>query len=495
MGARIFCRGFASATFSLVIFLAPAIGRAETMPGHLAQLTRQIADRSADGLKAAKLAADPAHVKTIEAGLAALKKARVSSWSSKAIDIGQPYRRLAILLGLDPENAKTYGVIQSLTKLVGEPLSEKIQDELGNSALPGKVDEIAQAVEALRSGGGKETHHDVDLGDGERLEIDWTPETAEVVITALKETGQPDDYELSLQGMTEISRDPETGEPVIEARADKSKPPRALTAREIEDRKASILGTWENDKYVWQISAANEDAGYVKRSDREIRKEIDALRQEIEALQRAVEYVWVEGNTGEILRQEKFRRLQEPWVYKGEKSLVPDVEKEVAQKEKKIDDLEAESRGDDRPLSERLDPVAFERVKASPVSRPLRIEIRTKSEECSYAFTEAYFNGRVLVGRRSHSDVCTMNRSLPAQIKSELIASWAPPQWLLLRAIYSDSGELSLDGSYWGMRVAYDPDAMTVSRIFEPYASEQVSFRDGGGKTFVALGAADSLWP
>lgn len=468
---------------------------AETVPGHLAQMTRQVLDHSDSAVKAMKRSADAAHVKTIEAGMAAIKKARVSSWSSKSIELGKPYRHLAGLIGLDPDSSKTFDVIQSLTKLVGEPLSEKIQDVLSDNASQGKIDEVAQAVEDLRSAGGGETHHALDLGEGERVEIDWTPQTAELVVTALKETGTPDDYELSLHGNTEMSRNPETGEPQINAVPDEEKPPQALTAREIEDRKASILGTWENDQFVWVISAAREEAGYVKRSSQTIRKEIDALRQEIEELQHAVEYMWVDGSTGEIVRQEKFRRLGEPWIYKGEQSIVPDAKAQIATKEKKIADLEAEVSGSDRPLAERLDPVAFERVKATPAARVLHIDVSTKGAACTYSFSEAYFDGRLLVGRRTHDNVCAMNKSLPPKIRSELIASWAPPHWLVMRANYANGAELTLEGAYWGMRVAYDPDAMTVSRIFEPYASDEIAFLHGGGKAFVALGAAESLWP
>ena len=475
--------------------LMPADLMAEPMPGHLTQLTRQLLDSSAEGLKAARVGADAAHLKSLDGGLSVLKEAKVATWTGKAIDLAKPYGRVAGLLGLDPGDAKSFAAIEALTHVVGEPLREMIENELGQQSTPEKVDEVARAVEALKSGDGLATEHAIDLGDGERLEVEWSPDKAELVVRALKEMSSADDFELSLSGTTVMEVDPATGNPLLGVEADVDAPPRALTARELEDRKASILGTWENEKYVWQISASNEAAGAVRRSAQIIRKEIDALRSEIAEMRRSVEYIWEDSEGGEIIRQEKFRRLEAPWAYKGEKSLVADIEKEVADREKKIAKLEAEARGEDRPMAEKLDPIAFERVKASPAARPLQIAVSTKGAQCDYQFREAYFDGRRLVARRTHDAICSLNKGLPPKIMSDLIASWEPPSWLLMRADYSADGKLDLKGANWGLRVSYNPDEMQISKIFDPYASEQIAFVDGGGKSFVALGAAETMWP
>lgn len=483
------------AGFACSAVLMPAGLSAEPMPGHLSQLTRQLMDSSAEGLKAARVGADAAHLKSLDGGLSLLKEAKVATWTGKALDLAKPYGRVAGLLGLDPSDVKSFAAIEALTHVVGEPLKEMIENELGQQSTPEKVDEVVRAVESLKSGDGLATEHVLDFGEGERLEVEWSPEKAELVVRALKEMNGADDFELSLSGATVMEMDPTTGNPLLGAEADADLPPRALTAREIEDRKASILGTWENEEYVWQISASSEVAGEVRRSAQAIRKEIDALRSEITEMQRSVEYIWEDSDSGEVIRQEKFRRLESPWVYKGEKSLVTDVDKEVADREKQISKLEAEARGEDRPMVERLDPIAFERVKASPAARPLQIAVSTKGTACDFQFQEAYFDGRRLVARRTHDAICTLNKGLPQKIMSDLIASWAPPEWLLMRADYSADGKLSLKGANWGLRVSYNPDEMQILKIFDPYASEQIAFVDGGGKSFVALGAAETMWP
>lgn len=469
--------------------------QAETVPAHLAGLAGQVYGQSADALVAARKVASPEKQLIFDRAMRAFKRARVGSWAAKSVDLAGPMADVARLMKLDVADEAALDAILELTKVTGDPLLEKIKSHMGEDASRDALLAVAAAVDKLKAGGGLATEHEIELETGDQIRIDWSPETAELIVQALRESEGEDGYEFTVPGSTQITRDPETGEAVLSAGSNPDEAPRAFTAREINDRISSIFGLWENEKFRMKVTGGSEEEGRVRRSRSVIEREMERVREELDELRNAKEFVWEHPETAEIIRQERFRRLDEPWEYKGERETVADVDGQRETLEAELKGLEDEITGNDRPLAERLDPVAFNTIKANARARKLTIDLFNKPDKCRHVFTDAYFDGRRLVARDTFRDRCAMNKGLPEAIKSELIASWTPPRWLLLRASYDAGSSLALDGADWGMYVSYDPNSLSVNRIFDPHASEQLSFRDGGGGELVALGAAETAWP
>lgn len=121
--------------------------------------------------------------------------------------------------------------------------------------------------------------------------------------------------------------------------------------------------------------------------------------------------------------------------------------------------------------------------------------MEAKASGCRHDFDQAAFDGRHLVARRTHTAVCSTSAELPMQVRTALVASWAPPEWLLLSAEYGADAALRLDGAFWGMHVSYEPIALRIDRILDPYLSQPLRFEEGGGQNFLAFGAAATQLP
>lgn len=479
----------------LVTALAPDPSYAQTVPSHLAGLAGQVYEGSADALVAARKVASPEKQAIFDRAMDAFKRAQVSRWQGAAVDVAKPFQDVARLMNLDPADDIAHEIISQLMTVTGDPLIEMIKSHMGEDVTRDALLEVASAVSELKSGGGLATSHQVELENGDQIAIDWSPETAQLVLSALRESDGEDGFEFSVPGTTEMTRDPETGEPRLSAKPDENSQPRAITAREIADRISSIIGKWENDTFQMIVRGAREEDGKVRRSPAAINRDIERVQAELDELRNAKEFVWEHPESGEIIRQERFRRLDDPWVYQGERELVADGGAQKATLEGELQALRDEITGADRPMSEQLDPVAFEQVKARPSARKLAIDWTDKRDGCRDTVSDAYFDGRRLVARGTHAQICSMNDELPGAIKNELISSWAPPFWLLFTASYGAAGGLVLDGGTWGMYVSYDPNSLSVNRIFDPHESEAARFDGGGGGEMVALGAAETMWP
>lgn len=484
----------ARAGLALCLLGAP-VATADTVPPHLAALAGQVYAGSADAIDAARKAATPQKRAIIDRASDAFKRAQVANWRGGAVALRQPFADVAGLLALDPALPATFETIKELTTLTGKPLMERLKTIMREDASRDDLVAAASALDRLKAGGGLATDYSVALETGDEIQVNWTPELARLVLSARREAGDGADYEFMVPGTTELATDPETGEPVLTSAPAAEEPPRALTAREIADRVASIFGTWENGKYVMTVTGGSEESGRIRRSKAAVAAEIETVRGELDELRNAKEFVWEHPESGELVRQERFRRLDDPWEYKGERSLVADADGRKAELEARLAALDKELKDEDLPPAERLDPVSFDRVKASPNARAVTVTLLEKATGCERQTDQAYFDGRRLVTRSTHRKPCGMNEALPGAIVSELIASWSPPWWLLFQASYGPQGNLQLSGNLWGMRVTYDGSYFTVSRIHDPYADERIAFSEGGGGRLIALGAAETAWP
>jgi len=85
----------------------------------------------------------------------------------------------------------------------------------------------------------------------------------------------------------------------------------------------------------------------------------------------------------------------------------------------------------------------------------------------AYTYDQALFDGETIVARRIMNDVRDAdNPSLPEKIRQDLIANYAPPAWLVLKAARDpETGIVVLRGEEKSGRVSYDPDYLTINGI------------------------------
>jgi hypothetical protein len=467
---------------------------AEIVPSHLSQMAGYVYQESKDNLQLQVKEADEQQKVAYEDALQAFKQIGLRVWASRPINMQKPFNDAANELGLDPTKPEVKQKIINLLPLSGSKTKLELAKLLPNKSKK-EIDTAMQAIDNLRSGGGLSTSHTFELDEKKRVELEWDPQGAEFFIRVLIDFGgEQEPYEVTISGNSEFYTDDESGEIKLRASADKNNPPAALTKRELLDRVQTVIGKWRsNNDYVLNVIATDEKAGAIKRSKRAIEREIKVQRERSRKLRNAKEYVWENEETAEIIRQQSFRRLNEPWVYMEERSLVKDLEEELSAIKSTIQVLEDELTGADQPLAVQLDPVGYQRVRSHPAARALTLDVA--DGKCIYTYSDAWFDGRTLAARRTHDMPCVMNKDLPAKVVSQLIASWAPPDWLLLRASQSETGELRLKGYNWGMYVSYSSSDYAVSEINKPHAHHSVRLTKGGAEEFVALGAAESAWP
>ncbi|OOY42180.1 hypothetical protein, partial [Solemya velum gill symbiont] len=198
---------------------------------------------------------------------------------------------------------------------------------------------------------------------------------------------------------------------------------------------------------------------------------ITALDEEIATLQASKVYQWRNLETDEIVKQEKFRRLKEPWFYEGQVYREENTETEIAR-------LEEERRllaEQEVPLVQQHDPVGFDNVQQEGATN---IDIHViEAGGCSCSYDQAVITGSSIRARRTLVQQCDII-NLPQTVIDQLLASWSPPEWIELEAeIDLAGGELRVEGKKWRMHVTYGSMDYKVGNIHTPYSRTLSLFR------------------
>lgn len=476
---------------------APSL-RAETIPEHLASLAGQLYRDAKPELESPRL--DPEHAAAAKRALEALRRAGVRYWARDPVRLRGSAAEAAKALDLDLTQADERDFLARIMSLDEQGAREALgQWYAARGVTPGEkvLNDHVAALAAARSPSSETLarSHQIDLGAGERVELRWNPDSGDFVLRAESDGGgDTPEYESTLIGRTTLTPNPETGDLDV-ALAPGAVPAHILTAADLERLRASILGEWRTSAgAVWRISAGEPRAGEIRPTREQYEREIADAKARLKEIEEAREFVWEDPASGEIVRQRRFRRLSEPFVYKGERFLVADAEAQIEKLKAEIAALEAERDGAGQPPAQRFDPVGHKESRRSPGARPVRIEVR-QSSGYGYAWDEASFDGRRVTARRTYRDVRDINLELPAAIKRQLIASWSPPGWLELEAtIEPASGTLTLAGREWALHVTYFEDGPEVEGIHTPY-SRAVRLERPGTQYWMAYGAADNALP
>ncbi|MEX2296540.1 MAG: hypothetical protein WD715_03945, partial [Dongiaceae bacterium] len=353
-------------------FLSPA--QAEGVPPHLASLAAQLYRDNAKVLEDPQQ--DPEHAEAARRALDMLRRAGIRHWARTPVQVPGAAEAVATALGFDLASEADRAELDRFLALDSEAaaaaIAERIQAAGGDEAAIN--DAVTAVAAAFMPAESLATQHVIELDRGETVELEWNPQSGEFTIEAADDgSGGDKPFNSVLLGETAFAADPETGG-MTTTIAPAETPARTYTKRDFERIRASIFGEWrDQDDAIWTIAPVGDDTGLgdIQRSPAAIDAEIEALEAQIDEIQKAKEFVWHDPTTGEIIRQQRFRRLELPWEFVGEEALVPNAEQEVAERREQIAALEAEKSGTSLPPVQQYDPAGFGSAQKSAGAVPV----------------------------------------------------------------------------------------------------------------------------
>lgn len=487
--------GIATLTAAAVVTMAfpAASAPGDKVPSDLASLARQVYEKSKG-----QLGNSGPHLRA----KSAFDRSRIANWAGSPIAMPGLGKQLADKLGLDLADKDA----RRQVNLYLQSSPEERRD-IVRRLTPGKArQDIERLVSELstlteKTVPGTVQHHTVPLGNGETLEVSWRPQDSRVLLRVRSDgSGSAPKYDVTLVGTAAVSADAKSGDARIDVEAPK-RAVRTYTEEALDRIQDTVLGEWmeRNSGDTYRITAADKSAGDIRPTRAWYNAEIGKLEDRLRQTRNAKEYMWEDSKTGKIVRQTRFRRMQPPFVYKGESFLIEDGEQRVADLQRRIKSLQDERDGRNRPPVESHDPAGYENLRNSRDSRPVTVTV-IRRDGHAYVYDHAYFDGRLISARRTYRDIRDLRKTLPLKIRNELIASWAPPGWLRMEAILDPvRGTVRLSGQRWALRVTYGADFggpdIKVRKIHSPYPIDLFLERDALPGMNTAWGAARKQLP
>ncbi len=255
--------------------------------------------------------------------------------------------------------------------------------------------------------------------------------------------------------------------PVPQPVSDPDHAPKILTPDMRDEILPQLNGLWDMSGFLyrseqtWFITADLGTDNAIKPALNETEQELDGLRRELKNLREGGRkaFVWQNRETGERLRQDRYKRLDiDRFEYLGEQSSDDDV----ARLEEQI--RAAEARQQAGAFLEQSTLQGFERLSQRAGSARVR-----RLGPCGGVMDEAWFDGLNLGVRDISDRRCDMNPSLPEAVKSQLEGNVQIP-WVALFHIVPDprADLMIMRGKSWGGQVHYDQFSLKVSRQSGP---------------------------
>jgi len=493
------CRWLIVALFCLY----PTLARADGVPANLASMAKDLLAQ--DGSLRSDSGDDPAQKAIRRRAQEILHESGVRYWATEQIREPGAAAKFAEALGLDTGDPKQWAVLSDLLS-EGDIRAqhEKLKDWLRSQGKPvagPEFDSLMQAFDTAQEQAAKDLakHHVLEVGDrGDRVELTWMPNRNDFEIRIkAKETadGANDGFDLRLRGDV-VSRPDPNGDGVALAVKAVDDGLSVLTDAEIAEISKSLFGRWRepfdsvNPGTVWDIEPAAGSATNSEDTGNTLDRQISRLQDEIERLRNDKAYRWQNPESGETIAQAKFKRLKEPWEYLGEAPADPDAERKIAERQAKIEDLQAQ-RGNLPSYSD--DPIRMEETLARNAGTQTLTISKTYGDGFRVTYDQALISEGKITARRILRDVRDIT-NLPAALTRKLIASWSPPEWIELRIrVDPKTKQPYLEGLRWRLHVTYSAGLFgmggdyDIDSIHTPYNED---LRLVQGDVAVAEGAA-----
>ncbi|MFN3547007.1 MAG: hypothetical protein ACK4U0_05910 [Mesorhizobium sp.] len=419
----------------------------------------------------------------VRRALRAIDEAGIQRWSARGVRL-DGLAGIAQAVGLDAGEAEHRKLLGRLLSAATPEQEDALLNEIlltrGETASETATDEIRQSFRAALGTTLDDLETRFVLARPEtrdRLTLEWHPSRKEFQLRHEDPGDDWNDPVMTLLRGQVVAQPQESGDGLSLAVRPVENPVTAYSPADLRHLSTALFGRWrEADGSVWSVRTLEDerpdDAATTDPTGPSPADRIKDKQRQIDAILASKAYVWRNPETNEETRQERFRRLKEPWIYLGEQYGVAEAEQQIAQLEADIRKLEEQA----VPLVEQHDPIGFTQAPAQPVT--VTVE---QADGYSYSYDEARYDGRRVLARRTLRDRRDIT-NLPGSVVSQLIASWSPPEWIELEAsIDPASGATSVQGQRWRMHVTYSSffgEAGDVERVHTPWNSAVVLSQD-----------------
>lgn len=470
----------------VTLFSAPVLAQAP--PQHLASMAADLLRSTKEKLEAQS--GDSGRALAVKHAYNILKEEQMFRWGRTSLTQEGVIPKVAAAVGLQEVKPKDIPHLQKLLDAYARGDADRgILDfyEAYGRKKPTKEEivetkkKIYEAMQSARKG--LPLSHTIVRADGrQRITLRWKPEASRFLIK-IEDDGDEDTepFQTTIGGdvKAEVSEDGRDTKLSVVPWDDPIKP---LTANDLEEIERKIYGEWHDQKgELWTIAqpqgSTPEPAPSTPRREETPAQKIASLEERIKEIKKSRIYVWENPQTGEVVKQKRFKSLKEPFKYKkGEYYAEPNARAEMSRLEKEIKGL---SRSKSKLPLQANDPVGFKDAASSSKARSIRLSWEDASGY-KVVYDEAILSGDRIVARRTLRDLRD-NRNLPKVLVEKVIRSWSPPEWVGL-TIERDvrTGEIGMEGKRWRMLVTHSgPSDYIVDSIHTPYSRPLVLAREG----------------
>ena len=464
-------------------FLAPvSTSTAQQVPSHLASFASGLVKASSAEL--GSRSGEEGRDWAVRRALRAIDEAGIHRWAARGVRL-DGLAGIASAVGLDASDAEHQELLGRLLSAVTPEAVDSLLNEIlrtrGETVSEAATNDIRQAFRSalVTSLDDMETRFVLARPETrDRLTLEWHPSQNEFHLRHEDPGDDWNDPVMTLLRGQVVAQPQQNGDSVTLSVEPAENPVTAYSPADLRHLSTALFGKWtESDGSVWHIRSRDgeerDETPAAVSTAPSAAEQIKDRQRQIDAILASKAYVWRNPDTSEETRQERFRRLKEPWIFLGEQYGVADAEQRIEQLEADIRRLEEETAA---PLVEQHDPIGFAEAPAQPV-----IVTVEQANGYSYTYDEARYDGRRVLARRTLRDRRDIS-DLPATVIAQLIASWSPPEWIELEAsIDPASGATSVQGQRWGMHVTYSSffgEAGDVKSIHTPWASALVLSHD-----------------
>lgn len=452
-------------------FAVTTAAAAKPVPPHLAAMAAGVVNVALEDLKARS--GDAGRAWAAKRALEAIDEAGIQHWAARDVRL-DGLAQIAAVLKLDIKDPQQESLLRRLLAAgTPEEVDKLLADILKTRNEAFSDDRLALLRQAYRAAlielrKGLETRFELAPAEGhDRITLEWNPSQNEFHVRHEDSGDEWNAPVMTLLRGAVVAKPQEDGRTVALAVAPADEPVTAYSAADLRHLSTAIFGEWLDARgNVWRISSQTPQRAEPpqRESGPTPAEKVKDKQHEIDRILASKAYVWRNPDSGEETRQERFRRLKEPWIYLGEQFGEENAKQRMATLEAEIAELSKEAR---KPLVEQYDPIGFTEAPAQPVT------VRVKEAGgYTYNYDEARFDGRRVLARRTLRDRRDIT-DLPAGVITQLIASWSPPEWIELEtAIDPASGKTIVDGLWWRLHVTYSSSfgmAGDVQSIHTPW--------------------------
>ncbi|MFQ5619013.1 MAG: hypothetical protein ACE5FR_08570 [Rhodospirillales bacterium] len=457
----------------LVLFLCAGIGTAgaQGIPRHLASMAKDVLAGGALD----ETTEDPQQDAIRQRARQILKDAGARYWARGEVRQEGAAAAVAKALEMDISKPDQWAMLRSI---LGESDHDTQIDGLRrwakDAGKPTKGPEFEKVVakfDEAREGAAKDLarHHTMEVGDNkDRLELDWDPinNGFEIRIRANETSqGAGDGFELQMNGDVTSAPAIESDDTTLTVRPSDSAMS-VLTDEDLRRLKGAIFGKWRNGNGdIWEISASGGGSPSQEPAVRP-RDRIAELERQIERIWSDKVFRWKNTGTGEVVVQDKFKRLKEGFKFLGQDFRRPDAKKEITRLQKRIEELHAAS---NRLPVDSYDPVRMG-VPTGGEAQSLRIRV-TDTDGYAWTYDTAVLSVGRITAKRTLRDIKDIGPHLPGDVRRQLVTSWSAPEWIELEVrVEGKSRQVYMTGLRWRLHVTYDGFLESVKRIHTPYS-------------------------